>query len=186
MKYKILKETVVHDDYFKIVKAHITHDCYDGSNQEVVRYAFERGDSVAVLLFDKNAQEFLLTEQFRYPTCKHQKGWIVEIVAGSIDPNETPEVCAEREVLEEMGYRVTQLQLIHTFYTSPGGSTERMYLYYGEVSDEDKIALGGGVNDEHEDIRIVRIAKSNVVETLPHLEDAKTILALQWFLINMQ
>lgn len=184
MNYIIKEEKIVFDNYFKIKQAHVAYDAFAGNSIQATRFAFERGDSVAVLLFNPKAQEFLFTNQFRYPTCKHHKGWIIEIVAGSLHEREEPISCAKREVMEELGYSLSSIEHIHTFYTSPGGSTERMFLYYAEVSLEDKIAKGGGLKNEQEDIQLITIPKQEIGYFMTTLEDAKTILALQWFLLN--
>lgn len=184
MKYKILEETIVYNGYFQLFEADIKHELFNGSSVQVKRLAFERGDSAAILLYETDSRSFLLTGQFRYPTCKHNKGWIREIVAGSIESGEDPETCILREVREELGYDISKPKLIHTFYTSPGGCTERMFLYYSEVCRKDKKFSGGGTAKENEDIQQVRIPESGIKEELSSLEDAKTIIAFQWFLLN--
>lgn len=184
MKYHILKEHIVFDDHFKIIKAKIRHDTFQGDAVEVTRFAFERGDSVAILLFEKDSKSFLLTRQFRYPTCKHNKGWIDEIVAGTLEAGETPEMCIIREVKEELGYRIESPQHIHTCYTSPGGSTEKMFIYFAEVSSRDKKYEGGGAKEENEFIQTVRISESELESYLKKTEDAKTLIAFQWYLLH--
>lgn len=184
MKFVIKEEKLVFNSYFQIKQAKVAYDTFDGETIEATRYAFERGDSVAVLLWDSEKQNLILTHQFRYPTCKHNKGWIKEIVAGSIDNNEDPATSAKREVMEELGYFLPSVEHIHTFYTSPGGSTEKMFLYYAEVTSKQKINSGGGLKDEKEDIRLVTIPIKEIKNFMATLEDAKTILALQWFLLN--
>ncbi len=128
----------------------------------------------------------LFTNQFRYPTCKRAKGWLIEIVAGSLEKDEEPIDCIKREVLEELGYKIVSPQLVKTFYTSPGGSNEFMHLFYAEVSKDDKTEIGGGAENEHEDIEMIRIPVSEIQEKLNDFEDAKTILAIQWYLLNQR
>lgn len=184
MKYLIKKENIVFDNYFQIKQAKIEYESFEGSTIESTQFAFERGDSVAVLLYNPDTKEFLFTNQFRYPTCKHDQGWIIEIAAGSLEENENPKTCAKREVLEELGFEIDSLQHIHTFYTSPGGCTERMFLYYAEVSNDNRVSKGGGLKKENEDIQLVSVSKNRIADFLTKLEDAKTIIALQWFLLN--
>src|SRR5690606_26885425 len=113
-------EKVVFHDHYKMIKASVTFDSFTGSEIKTDRLAFERGDSVAIVLFEKETKSILFTKQFRYPTCKNSDGWILEIPAGSLEKNEDPENCIIREVMEEMGYKINSPKHLHTFYTSPG------------------------------------------------------------------
>lgn len=184
MKYSISDERVVFNEHYKVVKAQVTYETFDGGKLNTKRLAFERGDSVAIVLLENETNSILLTNQFRYPACKHNKPWLLEIPAGSLKENENPEACIVREVLEELGYSIDNPELISTFYTSPGGSTERIFLFFKEVSQNDKTEKGGGNDTENEDIETVKIPVSEISEKLKELRDAKTILALQWFLLN--
>ncbi len=78
MKYKIIKEEIVFDNFFKIKKAKIKHELFDSNTIEVDRLSFERGDSVAILIYEKDTDSLLFTNQFRYPTIKEKDGWILE------------------------------------------------------------------------------------------------------------
>jgi len=176
------KETV-YDDFFQIEEAHLRHEQFDGTMSETVRrLSFERGDGVAALVVNVEAQTVLMVEQFRYPTLKHGDGWIVEVIAGMLEPDEAPETCIRREILEETGYRVRALRHVSTFYTSPGGTSERIFLFYGEVTDAQKIAQGGGSAHEGEDIRVLEIPLIEVWDALDagRFQDAKTLIALMW------
>lgn len=171
-------------DHYKMVKATITYDTFSGNQINTERLAFERGDSVAILVLEKETQSILLTNQFRYPSCKNGEGWLLEIPAGSLEENENPEDCIKREVMEELGYKLKTAELLTTFYTSPGASTERIFLYYSEISIKDKIAKGGGNTEENEDIQLIKIPVSEIISIIYEMKDAKTILALQWYLIH--
>lgn len=184
MKYSIQDEKIVFDDHYKIVEAQVQFESFKGDEITARRLAFERGDSVAIILYEYESQSLLLINQFRYPTCKHDQGWLLEIVAGSMEKGESPSDCVQREVLEETGYRVTNPEPISTFYVSPGGCTERCFLYYAEVSKDDKIEKGGGLDEENEDIQLVRIPISEITDMLSTLKDGKTIIAIQWFMMN--
>jgi ADP-ribose pyrophosphatase len=184
MKYSIYEEKKVFNDHYKIVQAKVTYDTFNGKQITARRLAFERGDSVAILILEKETKSVLLTNQFRYPSCKNNNGWLLEIPAGSIEENEEPEKCVTREVMEELGYRINNPKLISTFYASPGASTERIYLFFTEVSQHDKTGKGGGNVSENEDIQLVKIPVSDIPSEILKLKDAKTILALQWYLLK--
>lgn len=184
MNYNIKEEKTILNDHYKVVEAEVTYDTFNGEEITARRLAFDRGDSVAILLFEKESKSILLTSQFRYPSCKHNNGWLLEIPAGSLEENEMPEKCIVREVLEEIGYKIEIPKLTHTFYTSPGAVTERILLYFAEVSEKDKIAKGGGVEAENEDIQLVKLPVKEIEAKLSEIKDAKTIIALQWFLLT--
>ena len=183
-RVEIERKRRILDDFFKVEEAHLRYERFDGKMSPVVRRLnFERGDSVAAVIFNPGTQRLLLVNQFKYPAYDKGPGWITETVAGTIDKNETPEHAARREIEEEMGYRVTNLEHISTFYVSPGGSSERIVLYYAEVDATDKSKAGGGVGSEDEDIVTVELTLAEALEQIRsgELADAKTILGILWF-----
>ena len=181
----IEKLSRIFDDFFAIDEAWLSFERTDGTMSPVVRrLSFERGDSVAALLFDRDEQEIILGRQFRFPTHSKGPGWILEAVAGIVDEGESPEEAIRREVLEETGYRVDQLEHISTFYVSPGGSSERIGLYYGEVGQADHVGEGHGVESEAEDVETVKIHADRLKQAVEQGEivDAKTLVALYWWM----
>ena len=182
MKYKIKNEKVVFNDHYQMLKAEVSYDTFDGKQIETKRLAFHRGDSVALLLFDTDSRSVLLTKQFRYPSTRHDVGWMLEIPAGSIEEGECPLECVKRESIKETGYELHQPRQLFHFYVSPGGCTERCFLFYAEVTSKNKIASGGGKEDEKEDIKLVKLSVEDIESRLQNtIIDAKTIIALQWF-----
>jgi ADP-ribose pyrophosphatase len=173
------------DDFFKVDEAEVSFERPDGSmTPPLRRLVFERGDSVAAVVVHRESGDLLFTEQFRFPTLGKGTGWLREVVAGMIDAGESPEAALRREIGEELGYAVARLEPISTFFVSPGGSSERIWLYYVEVSDGGRVGSGGGKAGEHEDIRTVRLSRAEAGEALRdgRLADAKTIIGLQWLL----
>ena len=81
-----------------------------------------------------------------------------------MDVNETPEAAAIRETFEETGYQIRQLQPIGRFFSSPGGTSERVFLYFAEVGDADRTGQGGGIDSE--DIKIVEMAIDDLFDRL--------------------
>lgn len=78
-----------------------------------------------------------------------EKAWLLEVVAGAIEEGETAEEVAYRESKEEAGCVVQEMRLINEFYTSPGGTSEKISLFYGRI---DATEVGGihGLDHEHE------------------------------------
>lgn len=182
MKVRILKESREYDGFFKIDKAVLQHEKFDGNmSDEITRLNLDRGDSVAVLLHDPEEDSVILVRQFRYPAYVNDgPGWILELVAGMMAPGRSALSVARAELLEEAGYTVDDLEPIGRFYVSPGGTSERVLLYLGLAHG--KVSSGGGLTDEHEDIQIVEIPLTEAMKMVETGEicDAKTIIALQW------
>lgn len=170
------------DDFFKVDEYRGTFERYNNEMSEEQRLlVFERGDSAAALLFDPGHNEVILTEQFRLPVkLRDERPWLLEVAAGIID--KTPKETILHEIREETGYNVSEVLPIATFFVSPGGSTERIHLFYAEVRRTQQIDAGGGLKQEGEDIRIVRMPLREFFTKLRQMEfqDAKLIIAAQW------
>jgi len=182
-KVEIENKRVLFKDIFTITETNLRFEQFnERMSQPTRRLVFERGDSVAALLLNRDTQHVILIEQFRYPTYEKGPGWLCEVVAGMIDEGEQPEDAMRREIHEEIGYQAYELTHIATFYVSPGGSSERILLYYAEVATADRVAPGGGLASEHEDIRQVELTLPELWEALENksLADAKTLIAVQW------
>jgi len=154
MHYKLLEKKPLYRGFFKLDLYSIDHECHDGGKQAIVREHLERGDGVAVLLYDRASDEVLLIEQFRVgPAVRDDDAWLIEVVAGMIDPGETAEAAARREAVEEAGFEPFELHHLTRYYSTPGGSSERIDLYLGVVDRNKPVGAGGGMKHEHEDIR---------------------------------
>jgi ADP-ribose pyrophosphatase len=142
-----------------------------------------------VLLYDPQSNDVVIVEQFRAPVMVARRrddpqttdGWIVEALAGMIDAGETPEQAAIREALEESGYRIRDMVPIGSFFVSPGGTSERTFLYFAEVSAADKTGEGGGIAGE-EDIALMRLSAADLFNQLSRnqIQDAKLAIAAYW------
>ena len=183
------------DDFFKVDELIVRHQRYDGSmSGDERRLVFERGDAVAVLLFDQEARAAVLVEQFRPPTLIARRrddpasteGWIIELVAGMLDQGETAEQAAIREVFEETGYRIANPRLIGRFFSSPGGSDERFSLYFAAVGNAQREGNGGGLAGE-EDIRVFQVGVDDLFGELARgaIEDPKLAIAAYWLKDNI-
>jgi ADP-ribose pyrophosphatase len=175
------------DDFLSVDEAEVSHETYAGGmSGPVRRLSMERGDSVALLLHEpgEGGGEVILVEQFRFPTFGHEGGgWLQETVAGVIDDGEDAETALRREALEEVGYRVGALQHIATYFASPGGSSERICVYFATVRPEDRVdGHGGGLVAEHEDIRILRVPLGAFFDGLERgaYRDSKVCVAGFW------
>lgn len=179
MKIEIKEKTRVYDGFFKIDQVVIKHERFNGNSQTITRLCFERGDAVAAVVFDPKTRELLFTEQFRYPAySRSASATMIELVAGMQEPDEQHLDCLKREVEEELGYELSSSKYLGCFFLSPGGSSERVHLYFAELGE--KIGNGGGKLEENEDIRLLRLSQGDVKNLLQisGFNDAKTHLGL--------
>ena len=186
---EVISRKRVFDDVFKIEEARLRFERYDGTMSKVVRRLnFERGDSAAALLVNRDEKRVYLTEQFKYPSLEKGGGWIVEVVAGKIDAGETAEQAIKREIMEELGFQVSSVEPIANFFVSPGGTSERIFLFGAVVSRAERTGSGGGLASENEDIRMVEWPVDEfLAKTLTgQLADAKTIIAGYWLRENCE
>jgi nudix-type nucleoside diphosphatase (YffH/AdpP family) len=183
-KVSIEQKRYILEDVFKVEEARLRHEKFNGEMSDVIRrISLERGDSVAVIIFNLTTNKIILISQFRYPSYKNGHGWLIETIAGMVDPGETPQETARREVLEETGLNISTLEHISTFYPSPGGSSERIHLFYSEVSGENaKYKETGGLISEGEDIKAEELSMEEALSKVKSgdIVDAKTIIGIYW------
>jgi len=151
---EILDREEAYRGYFRIDRYRLRHKLFNGGwSAPVVREVFERGHSVAVMLYDPAADKIVLIEQFRAGAMAAGIGpWLIECVAGIIGEGEAPENVARRETMEETGCPLGRVEPIGKFIYSPGGCSEICRLFIGEI---DSSAASGvhGLAAEHEDIK---------------------------------
>lgn len=173
--------------YFGATRYTLRHQTFAGGWSPVItREVFERGHAVAVLPYDPVRDEVVLIEQFRAGAlAAGWNPWLIEVPAGMIEPGEAPEAVARRETAEEIGLEVGRLDFIAHILCTPGGSSETLAVYCGEVSTQ-AVCDHGGLADEHEDIRVFAMSADNAVALLDQgaLDNASTVLVMQWFALN--
>jgi len=188
MKWKILNRQTAYDGFFKLDVCSVKYDKYQGGELEVKRELFRRGDAVAVLLYDPVNDKVVMIEQFRIGAIDDEQGpWMLEIVAGIVEEGESPQDVARRECKEEAGIELHSFESIYSFYASPGGSSEKIYLLCGLLDSND---IGGfhGLDHEGEDIKVSVMDYQAVADLLHANEIAAAIplIALQWLELNRE
>jgi nudix-type nucleoside diphosphatase (YffH/AdpP family) len=144
---------------------------------------YDHGNAVAALLYNKQKGTVLLTRQFRLPAYLNDgEGMLLEACAGLVENGEEPEATMKREIKEEMGYEVERLQKIFEVYSSPGSLKELLFLVVGEYDQQQKVADGGGLKDEGEDIEVVEMPLAEAIEKASsgQIRDAKTVILILW------
>lgn len=139
----------------------------------VYREVTERGHAVCAVVYNPKSNSIMLVNQFRVGANSE----VLELVAGSLKPGEDPTDCMVREILEETGFETKTIEKISEFYMSPGGSSEKMYLFYVVVGE--KVTEGGGLEEEHEEIDVIEMPVSKFKNYV--FNDAKTYIGQLWF-----
>ena len=182
MKAVIRKEEVLSDENYLLKK--IT---FELNGEKQTREIYDRGNGATILLYNKQKGTVILTNQFRLPSFVNgnKTGMLTETCAGFLDGDE-PEACVRREAEEETGYRLKEVKKVFEAYSSPGGLTELLYYFVAAYADDDKIKEGGGLAEEQEHINILELPFKRAIEMVNsgEIRDAKTIILLQYALIN--
>ena len=187
-KFKILNKKNIHNGFFKMNEITLKYKKYDGSwSNEIKRELFGGAQVSAVLPYDPENKKIVLIQQFRPGTIsRDSNNYLDEIVAGIIDPGESPKDTAIRECLEETGCKVKNLRSIQGYFPAPGSSESFYHLFLAEVIAPDKEAVRG-LENENEDILVKSYTFEQVKEKMEKNEilNGLTLIALQWFFLNI-
>lgn len=139
------------------------------STREIIRHP-----GAVVVIGELPDGRFVMVRQYRKPVEKE----IIEAVAGVLEKGESPSVCAAREVEEETGYHVDELNELGQVFTSPGFTDETLFLFHARLSSEKReVQL-----DDDERVEVIYFTKSEIEELMVsgEIADAKTLAA--WWL----
>jgi nudix-type nucleoside diphosphatase (YffH/AdpP family) len=182
IKVNIEKTEILSDNWYVLKKITFNIQKKDGTVEKQSREAYDRGNGAVILLYNKASNTVILTRQFRLPTFinGNSTGMLIEACAGLLD-NDNPEECIKRETEEETGYKISKVEKIYEAYMSPGSVTEILHFFIAEYSTEMKIADGGGLEDEGENIEVLELPFDEALTMIDsgEIKDAKTIMLLQ-------
>ncbi len=179
--------------FFKMNEYSLQHKLFSGQQSQVfTREIFERGDAVVVMPYDVKLDKVLLIEQFRPGAIKGEDSpWLLEFIAGMFDDNESPIDVAIREAQEETDIKLSSDDLvpIMQYLSSPGGMSEKIYLYLAHF-DSENVNSGDvyGLPEENEDILLHLVSRNCALDLLAQgkITNAATIIGLQWLAMNYQ
>jgi GDP-mannose pyrophosphatase NudK len=178
----ILNTEILSDNWYTLNKVTYSIAKKDGTTETQSREAYDRGNGAVILLYNKVSGTVILTRQFRLPTFinGNSTGMLIEACAGLLD-NDNPEECIKRETEEETGYKITKVEKVFEAYMSPGSVTEILHFFVAEYAPEMKIADGGGLEEEGENIEVLELPFENALSMIDtgEIRDAKTIMLLQ-------
>ncbi len=157
---------------------HVDHDTVqfpDGSTGTLEMVRHPGASAVVPFLDDPESADprVLLIRQFRHAA----DGVIWEIPAGTLQPGESPEACATRELAEEAGVSALRLERLTTIFTTPGFTDERIHLY-----------LAAGLSavptqrdaDEFMEVETVRWSEVGRMIRRGEVVDGKSLVALMY------
>jgi len=180
---KILNTEILSDNWYTLRKVTYEYQKKDGSWQTQSREAYDRGNGATILLYNTEHKTVILTRQFRLPSFinGNPSGMLIEACAGLLD-KDNAEDCIKRETEEETGYKISDVRKIFEAYMSPGSVTEILYFFVAEYSKDMKVAEGGGIEHEQEDIDVLEITLDAAMQMIRdgEIKDGKTIMLLQY------
>jgi UDP-sugar diphosphatase len=148
----------------------------------------EAHDSVAILIYHREKDAFILVKQFRPAVyMNNQDGMTIELCAGIVDKNISLAEIAMEEVEEECGYKVPLegIEKITSFHTSVGFAGSKQMLYYVEVDEGMRVSEGGGIDDEQ--IEVITLATQEAKALIYDERIARTpglMFAFMWYFDN--
>ncbi len=184
-QYKIEQQKTVFNGYFQIVKYWLKTTLFQGGwSEPFTREVFERGHAIGVVPYDKANNKLLLVEQFRPGAISTEfDPWVIEPIAGIIEPGEQLDEVVRREAMEEAGVKLNRVEQIYHYLVSPGGTSETLALYVAPCD------LGNyqnhqvyGLQHEHEDIKAHLFSLQQAVEQVEQgkINNAMSIIAINW------
>lgn len=159
----------------------------DGSWHTQSREIYDHGNAAAIMLFDPVRRTVLLIRQYRHPVSLNgDPAWLLEACAGLIDDGEDKLAAVMREALEETGHQPRDVQFLFDGYMSPGSLTEKLSFFVGHYDGTTKIADGGGLVAEGEEIELLELSLDDALGLIRSggIIDTKTITLLHWLALN--
>lgn len=184
---KVKEKTPLYQGFLSVYRYSLQHRLFSGSWSPVIqRELMERGHAVMVIPYDPVRDEVVVLEQFRVGALDDGTSpWLYEFAAGMFDADESAEEVAIRELQEEAGLTAKRMVYAITYYSSPGGTDEKLTVFIAEV-DSSEAAEFGGLVEENEDIRVHRMSREHVMALLEQEEinNAASVIGLQWLLLH--
>lgn len=180
---EIIAREPLYSGFFSLTRYRFRHRLFNGDmSGEVQREVFERGHAAVLLPYDPVRDKVVLIEQIRIPAFdSSQTPWLLELVAGMIEPGETPEAVVRREAFEEAGITPARVKPVLSYLASPGGTSERLAIFVGEV--DASVAKGNhGLEEENEDILVHVVSREQAYQWVEEgkIDNAASVIALQW------
>ena len=167
MSHELIKREYIHKG--KVVDLSLSSFRSQDKGEIAIEIVHHNGGAGILAVFEDGS--IALVRQWRYPLGRYA----LEIAAGRIEPGQTPEETAARELEEELGYRARNLRKISEFNVAPGYCEERIYLYLATGLEKSAQNL-----DEDEEIEVVHLSLDEALAKVAggEIDDAKSIIML--------
>ncbi len=186
-RIRIREVRLLSDDWYELKKTTFDWLRADGTWQTVSRETYDRGNGATLLPYNLRNRTVVLTRQFRYPAFVNgYDDTLIETAAGLLD-EASPEARIRSEVEEETGYRLRDVRKVFECFMSPGSVTERLHFFVGEYDADMRVADGGGVASEGEEIQVLELPFDEAMAMVDggQIADAKTIMLLQYAALHL-
>lgn len=186
---EILERKTLFQGFFRFEELKYRHRLYEGGwSDTITREILHRGEAIGAVLYDPANDLIGLVEQIRPGAFEDPNGpWCLEVVAGMVDPGEEDlDAVVLREMQEETGLKPESIEYIGNYMASPGGCTEKLYVYCAIANLSDRHGGVSGLDAEGEDIRLLVMPATDVFDDLygGRFNNAATLIALQWLQMN--
>lgn len=157
------------DRRYEGVRFAVDRVVHDGRQRDIVRHP-----GAAVILPIVGSDQICLIRNYRVSV----EEALIELPAGTLEPNEPPEVTAARELTEETGYVADSVELLMQFYPSPGIMDERMFVYIATG-----LIAGAPAREAGEEIENLVVSRGEALAMIGdgRIKDGKTIAALLFY-----
>jgi len=174
-------ETIAHVKG-KLINVNYEQRRRDGEQQSRTREVYDNGNSAVILPYDPDRKTVLLTRQLRLPVfLQDGNARTLEACAGKLDGEEADRRIV-KEVQEELGYKVSDVERLFELYVSPAAIMEKIVFFTCIYSPADRVSDGGGLKEEGEDIEVVETSLKEAAAMIATGEiiDAKTVVLIQY------
>ncbi|MCD6363279.1 MAG: NUDIX hydrolase [Synergistetes bacterium] len=139
------------------------------------REVVEHRGAVVILPITRGG-EIVMVRQYRYPVGEE----LLELPAGTLELGEDPQVCAERELTEETGYKAGSIRLLTSYYSSPGFCTERLYLFLATDLEPGSQKLE---SDERIKVELYSLDEVKDKVRCGEIKDAKSVAGILYYVV---